>query len=51
MEWHITAGHAILKNSGGNIFSSNLRELEYRKEGFLNKVDDFVSKFFMNFGK
>ena len=36
MEWDIAAGHAILKNSGGNIFSSNLRELEYGKEGFLN---------------
>ena len=36
MEWHIAAGHTILKNSGGNIFSSNLREFEYIKEGFLN---------------
>ncbi len=36
MEWDIAAGHVILKNSGGNIFNSSLKELEYGKADFLN---------------
>ena len=56
MEWDIAAGHIILKNSGGNIFSTNLKELEYGKPDFLNSSfiafnhleNDIKNKFILN---
>ena len=37
MEWDIAAGHAILSNSGGQVFDERGKILKYSKEGFRNK--------------
>lgn len=37
MEWDIAAGHAILKNAGGEIFTTKLEILCYNKPNLINK--------------
>ena len=37
MEWDIAAGHAILSNSGGQVFDERGNILKYSKRGFRNK--------------
>ncbi len=36
MEWDIAAGHAILKNAGGEIFTTKLENLCYNKPNLIN---------------
>lgn len=36
MEWDIAAGHALIKASGGNVFTLEGQELKYNKKNFLN---------------
>lgn len=36
MEWDIAAGHAIIKASGGNVYTTNGRVMKYGKKDFLN---------------
>ncbi len=37
-EWDVSAGHAILKNAGGNVFTENGLELQYGKVNLKNKI-------------
>ena len=38
MEWDVSAGHAILKNAGANLYNFSFTELTYGKEKFLNSA-------------